>query len=110
MREIDLVAACGHAHEIFSDEEMIDAVRQLHFIYGFDQKNKTVADLLSEVVTRSNYKSHLEANEKEAPEKIEERKRNVDELVNSIAALVPGQFGQRHRRLHRLHNAADVDG
>ena len=54
MREIDLVAACSHAHEIFPDEEMIDAVRKLHFIYGFDQKNKTVADLLSETTVGEN--------------------------------------------------------
>ena len=85
MKEIDLVAACSHAHEIFPDDDMIDAVRKLHFIYGFDQKNKTVADLLSEAVSRSNYKSHLDANDKETPEKIEERKRNIDELTNSIA-------------------------
>jgi DNA helicase-2/ATP-dependent DNA helicase PcrA len=85
MKGIDLVTACGQAHEIFGDEEMIDAVRQLHFVYGLDQKGKTVADLLSEVVKRTNYHQHLESFEKETAEKIEERKRNVDELINSIA-------------------------
>lgn len=85
MKGLDLVSACGHAHEIFGDEEMVDAVRQLHFIYGLDQRGKSVADLLSEVVARTRYHQHLESFEKETAEKIDERKRNVDELINSIA-------------------------
>jgi DNA helicase-2/ATP-dependent DNA helicase PcrA len=85
MKGFDLVSACSHAHEIFGDEEMVDAVRQLHFIYGLDQRGKSVADLLSEVVARTKYHQHLESFEKETAEKIEERKRNVGELINSIA-------------------------
>jgi DNA helicase-2/ATP-dependent DNA helicase PcrA len=85
MKGVDLVTACGHAHEIFSDEEMVDAVRQLHFVYGMDHKGKTAADLLAEALRRNNYTTYLEGHEKETPEKIEERKRNVDEMVNSVA-------------------------
>ncbi len=91
MKSIDLVTACGQAHEIVSDDEAVDAIRQLYFIYGLDQTAaggqgaKSVADLLAEAVRRTNYMKHLEAHEKESPEKIEERKRNVDEFVNSVA-------------------------
>jgi DNA helicase-2/ATP-dependent DNA helicase PcrA len=85
MKGIDLVSACGHAHEIFGDDEMVDAVRQLHFVYGMDHKGKTTADLLAEALRRNNYTTYLEGHEKETPEKIEERKRNVDEMVNSVA-------------------------
>jgi DNA helicase-2/ATP-dependent DNA helicase PcrA len=85
MKEIDLVAACASAHEIFTDDRTVDAVRQMHFIYGLEKEGKSVADLLAEAVQRTNYHQHLESHEKESAEKIEERKRNVDELVRSIA-------------------------
>jgi len=85
MKEIDLVKACAAAHEISDDHRLVDAIGQLHFIYGMDQHKKSVADLLAEAIRRTNYHSHLEAHEKETPEKIAERKRNVDEMVNSIA-------------------------
>ena len=86
MKSVDLIAACAHVDELFADDEHVaDAVKQMHFIYGMDQKGKTVADLLSEVVSRNNYKKYLEANEKEEPGKIDERKRCVDEMINSLA-------------------------
>lgn len=85
MKSLDLVAACAHAREITDDDRTVDAIQQLHFIYGLDQVRKTPAELLAEVVVRTNYHQHLESHEKETPEKIEERKRNVDEMVNSIA-------------------------
>ena len=85
MKSLDLVAACAHARDISDDDRTADAIQQLHFIYGLDQGRKSVADLLAEVISRTNYHQHLESHEKETPEKIEERKRNVDELVNSIA-------------------------
>ena len=85
MKSLDLVAACAHARDISDDDRTADAIQQLHFIYGLDQGRKSVADLLAEVIRRTNYHQHLESHEKETPEKIEERKRNVDELVNSIA-------------------------
>ena len=85
MKSIDLIDACRHAHEISSDEGLVDAIRQLHFVYGLDQKSMSVAELLAEVLRRTNYLHHLDANDKEAPEKIDERKRNVEEFVNSVA-------------------------
>ena len=54
-------------------------------IYGFSTMGLSVADCLAECVNRSNYKQHLEAHEKEEKLKIEDRKRCVDELINSIA-------------------------
>jgi DNA helicase-2/ATP-dependent DNA helicase PcrA len=94
MKGIDLVAACANAHEIFPDDDrLLDAVRKLHFIYGMDQTGKSVADLLAEAVHRCNYNEHLESFEKEPAEKIEERKRNVQELINSIAL-----WGQDHKK------------
>jgi DNA helicase II / ATP-dependent DNA helicase PcrA len=85
MKSLDLVAACAHASEISDDDRTIDAIQQLRYIYGLDQGHKSVADLLAEVVSRTHYHQHLESHEKETPEKIEERKRNVDEMINSIA-------------------------
>ncbi len=96
MKGIDLVTACGHAHEIFSDADMVDAVRQLHFVYAMDHKSKSPADLLAEALRRNNYTTHLESHEKETEEKIEERKRNVEEMVNSVALWCrdnPGESG-----------------
>jgi DNA helicase II / ATP-dependent DNA helicase PcrA len=85
MKSIDLIDACRHAHEITSDEGLVDAIRQLHFVYGLDQKSMSVAELLAEVLRRTNYLHHLDDNDKEAPDKIDERKRNVEEFVNSVA-------------------------
>jgi DNA helicase-2/ATP-dependent DNA helicase PcrA len=90
MKSIDLITACRHAHEIITDDALVDAIRQLHFVYGLDQtlssgKDKSVAELLAEVLQRTNYLHHLDANDKETPEKIDERKRNVEEFVNSVA-------------------------
>jgi DNA helicase-2/ATP-dependent DNA helicase PcrA len=85
MKEIDLVKACANAHEISDDHRIVDAINQLHFVYGMDHGKRSVAELLAEMIQRNNYHQHLESHEKETPEKIAERKRNVDELVNSIA-------------------------
>lgn len=83
--KIDLVAACARGEEIFGGKAVGDAVGELHHVYGFNQMGMTVADCLAEVVKRNGYMKHLESNEKEDRVKIDERKRNVDELVNSIA-------------------------
>ena len=80
-----LVEACRHGPEIFGDSATGDAVLQLSMIYGFPTLGLSVADCLAECVNRANYKHHLESHEKEDKLKIEDRKRCVDELVNSIA-------------------------
>ena len=82
---IDLISACRAAMEIFGDSRIADAVLQLSMIYGFDRAGKSVADCLAEVVRRCDYHKHLDDHEKEDRAKIDERKRNVDELINSIA-------------------------
>ncbi len=84
MKTIDLVSACGHADDLF-DHQTADTVKQIHYIYKMDETGKTAADILAECISRSNYKTYLEENEKDSPVKIDERKRCVDELINSIA-------------------------
>jgi DNA helicase-2/ATP-dependent DNA helicase PcrA len=85
MKGIDLISACGQAEEIFGDTATADAAKNVHYCFRIDPNRQSVADCLAEAVSRTGYIAHLESHEKEEPTKIEERKRNVQELVNSIA-------------------------
>ena len=85
MKNIDLIAACGQSDEIFGDSATADAVRQVHYCFRIDPATQSPADCLAEAVSRTGYIKHLESHEKEDAVKIEERKRNVQELINSVA-------------------------
>jgi DNA helicase-2/ATP-dependent DNA helicase PcrA len=85
MKNIDLITACGQGEEIFGDAAAGEAVRQVHYCFRIDPARQSVAECLAEAVSRTGYIKHLESHEKEEPVKIEERKRNVQELINSIA-------------------------
>lgn len=110
---MSIVAACAFAEEFMEGKECAPYVRQLFTAYGFDQKGKSVADCLSEAVTRSNYKQHLLDHEKEDKLKIDERIRNVDEMINSIALFCqdrPGSTIETYLQYVALLNSFDDHG
>jgi len=83
--DTDIVTACAHAADYIADSDLAEAVRSLKLAYGFEMSGKTVADCLAECVQRSNYNLYLLDNEKDPKPKIDERIRNVQELINSVA-------------------------
>lgn len=53
-------------------------------VFGFDMTGKSVADIANDILSRSGYDTWLKA-KYEPLDEYEERRRNVNELVNSIA-------------------------
>jgi superfamily I DNA/RNA helicase len=90
-REIDVILACAHGEEYFRDSELASAVRGLHVAYGMDTTGKSVADILAECVQRSDYNRYLLESERDDKVKMDERIRNVQELINSIALFCQDQ-------------------
>ncbi|HSU68430.1 MAG TPA: UvrD-helicase domain-containing protein [Tepidisphaeraceae bacterium] len=64
-------------------EAAIKSCREVRHIFGFDQTGRTVANLANEVLDRSRYDDWLK--DKYEKEEYETRRRNVNELANSIA-------------------------
>ncbi len=85
MKNIDLITACSYAEEFFEGSSVGDQIRSLYSIYRLDTHGKNPADALSEIVARSEYYRHLEEISKEDKTRAEDRKRNVQELLNSVA-------------------------
>jgi DNA helicase-2/ATP-dependent DNA helicase PcrA len=61
-------------------EGLQNYIRLIHFLRG-TKKSMKIHELISEVISESNYLSHL----KEDPETFQDRKENVDELISTAA-------------------------
>lgn len=85
MKNMDLITACSYAEEFFEGSALGEQIRSLYSIYRLDTHGMSPADSLAEIVQRSGYYHHLEEIYKDSAAKIEDRKRNVQELINSVA-------------------------
>jgi len=87
---LDLLAALARADEVRDDagkplgEAAMRSCRAVHDIFGFWRHGKTVADVVNEVLDRTRYDEWLKDRYEEKGE-YEARRRNVNELANSIA-------------------------
>jgi DNA helicase-2/ATP-dependent DNA helicase PcrA len=70
-------------HDKPLSEAAIRACRDTQHAFGFDQHGRTVASIMNEVLDRSRYDQWLK--EKYEKDEYETRRRNVNELANSIA-------------------------
>jgi DNA helicase-2/ATP-dependent DNA helicase PcrA len=90
-RDIDLISTLSDMwmEQIRDDagKPLTDAARkacvETRHVFGFDQSRLTVAAIVNEVLDRSRYDQWLK--EKYEKDEYETRRRNVNELVNSIA-------------------------
>jgi DNA helicase-2/ATP-dependent DNA helicase PcrA len=90
-KQIDLLTALDEIwlHQIRDEhdkplgEAAIRACREARHVFGFDQRGRTVASIINEVLDRSRYDQWLK--EKYEKDEYETRRRNVNELANSIA-------------------------
>jgi ATP-dependent DNA helicase UvrD/PcrA len=97
--DIDLLAALNEQmlHQIRDDagkplgEAALKACREVRHIFGFDLTAKSVGDVANEVLDRSKYDQWLK--EKYEADEYDTRRRNVNELVNSIV-----EFSRTNRR------------
>jgi DNA helicase II / ATP-dependent DNA helicase PcrA len=91
-KDLDLLAGMDEArlHQIRDDhdkpltEPAINALRAARQVFGFDLTGRTVASIVNEVLDRSRYDDWLKE-KYEQKDEYEDRRRNVNELVNSIA-------------------------
>ena len=90
-RQLDLLTSMDELwlHQIRDDndkplgEAALNACREARHVFGFEQTGLSVAALVNEVLDRSRYDDWLK--DKYEKEEYETRRRNVNELVNSIA-------------------------
>jgi DNA helicase-2/ATP-dependent DNA helicase PcrA len=90
-KNLDLLTALDEIwlHQIRDDndkplgEAAIKACRLTREVFGFDQTRRTVASVANEVLDRSRYDDWLK--DKYEKDEYETRRRNVNELVNSIS-------------------------
>lgn len=85
MKNLDLITACSYAEDIFEGSSIGDMIRSLYTIYRLDTHGMAPADALAEIIQRSEYYRHLEEISKEDKQRSDDRKRNVQELINSVA-------------------------
>ena len=91
-RGIDILAALERAYDIVDDhgkplgEAALKACGEAARIFGIDLRGRSVADAAAEVLARSRYDEWLKEKYDEKGE-YEDRRRNVGELVNSIAVF-----------------------
>ena len=90
-KNLDLLTALDEIwlHQIRDDQDKplseaaMKACREARLIFGFDQRGRCVASIANEVLDRSGYDNWLK--DKYEKDEYETRRRNVNELVNSIA-------------------------
>ena len=90
-KEIDLLTALDEVwlHQLRDEhdrplgEAAIRACREARHVFGFEQRGRSVANIVNEVLDRSRYDQWLK--DKYEKEEYETRRRNVNELANSIA-------------------------
>ena len=91
-KDLDLLTALDEIwlHQIRDEhdrplsEAATKACRDARHVFGFDQTGRTVASIVNEVLNRGRYEEWLKARYEDKDE-WETRRRNVNELVNSIA-------------------------
>jgi len=93
----DLLHACTVSEQYMpmKTAAQIGKIKSIHHVstmFSFDRAAMKPADCLTEVVKRLNYKGWLEAHEAD-PRKLEDRQRNVDEMVTSIAQFCEERAG-----------------
>jgi DNA helicase-2/ATP-dependent DNA helicase PcrA len=90
-KELDLLTALDEIwlHQIRDEQDRplgdaaLKACREARHVFGFEQRGRSVASIVNEVLDRSRYDQWLK--DKYEKDEYDTRRRNVNELANSIA-------------------------